>query len=43
MRYFLTLVFDSGYTIERYSDSTRVDYLFTWYPSLASVTVEDLS
>lgn len=41
--YVLTLVFNSGHTIERYSDTDRIQYLFAWYLSLASVTVERLS
>lgn len=40
MCYVLTLVFASGYTTERYSDTDRVRYLFSWYPSLVSVTTE---
>jgi len=42
MRYIITLLFNSGVVLERFSDSASVDHYFTWYPSLASVTVEEI-
>jgi len=42
VRYLITLLFSSGHRTEHYSDSVNVDYYFTWYPSLASVTVEEV-
>lgn len=41
--YVLTLLFKSGHVATRYSETRKTDHLFTWYPSLASVTVERLS
>lgn len=40
MRYLLTLCYNDGKTHTAYSDSAEIGYLFTWYPTLASVTVE---
>lgn len=42
MKYLITLLFNSGAVIERFADSANVDHFFTWYLSLASVTVEEI-
>lgn len=40
MHYVLTLLFASGHVATHYSDSRKTEHLFSWYPSLQSVTVE---
>lgn len=38
--YTLTLLFRSGAQLIRYSNTQDVAYLFAWYPTLNTVTVE---